>query len=209
MNRKMGFRRIKYLLFGFLVIFVITSCKVTGYHKVPETPGIDSIFIFSGDFTKALYSTDINIYGHNLTGLTLIKKTSDSYRVVSMSEIGMKYFDFEFPLYEGGLVTKHYVMGVLDKKLLVNMIISDFRLLLNYPCLCSCKPKINNKMYAADCGKLWYLIQKSGQINSVVNPRFLFSDKELIQLYYNNTEYPSEIKIDRGKINFSYSAIKN
>ena len=202
-------RKNRYLLISMFVIALTSSCKVTGYHKATEVPGIDSIYVFGENFTKALYSTEINIYKHNLSGLTLIKKTADSYRVVALSEIGIKYFDLEFPLYNDLPITKHYVMEMLDKKLLVNMIISDFRLIFNYPCLCSCKPKVNNINYAADCGKCWYLIEKNGEINNIVKPRFLFPDKEIVNINYDNKDCPSMIKIDRGKINFSYQVITN
>lgn len=198
-------------IFSLLILIALfgSSCKIAGYHSAKETPGIDSIYVFESGFTKALYSTEINIYGHNFSGLTLIKKTDNAYRVVAMSELGMKYFDLEFPIDEYDTVTKHYIMEVLNKKLLVNMIISDLRLLFNCPCLCSCKPKVNNGEYAADCKKLWYVINKEGVISSVVKPRFLLSDKQIITLEYNGDDYPSEISIDRGKINFRYTAIAN
>lgn len=202
-------KHVKLLSFVILIVLFGSSCKITGYNSVKETPGIDSIYVFNNDFTKALYSTEINIYGHNLSGITLIKKTENAYRVVAMSELGMKYFDLEFPIDEYDTVTKHYIMEVLDKKLLVNMIISDLRLIFNYPCLCSCKPKVNGGEYAADCKKLWYIINKDGIISSVVKPRFLLSDKQIITLSYNTDSYPSDIYIDRGKINFRYTEINN
>ena len=117
------------------ILFIISSCSIAGYKPVAnsEEYQINKLYIFDNDFKKALYKTNINIYGNNLTGLTLMKKTDSAMRVVSMSELGIKYFDFEFPDDTQKEFKVHYVMEPLNKEFVINKISKEFTFMFFLP----------------------------------------------------------------------------
>jgi hypothetical protein len=76
-----------------------------------------------------LYATQVDILQHHLSGLLYFKPMEDSsMRVVFMSEMGMKFFDFEFA--EDGSFTKHYMLPKMDKKAVVKTLRKDFEMVL-------------------------------------------------------------------------------
>ncbi|RYY10647.1 MAG: hypothetical protein EOO04_36555 [Chitinophagaceae bacterium] len=84
---------------------------------------------FKPAFTSTLYNTQVNVVGRHLSGLLLFKQMPDSsMRVVFSSEMGVKFFDFEFGK-DGGF-TVHQVMKQLDKPSVINTLRSDFELLM-------------------------------------------------------------------------------
>ncbi len=106
----------------------VHSCRTA--HRVPDQANIkvSQPWVFSIDFQKAVYKTQMLVYGNELTGLTMIKETGSNYRVVFMSEIGLKYFDLEFSMH-GDSVQNHYVINLLDRKQVLEMIETNYNLL--------------------------------------------------------------------------------
>lgn len=197
----------------FSMLFVISSCSIKGYKPIinSENSKITELHIFDDDFKKVLYRSSINIYGNNITGLTLIKKTDSAIRVVSMSELGMKYFDFEFPPDQLKATKVHYIMETLNKKLLVNMIIRDFNLLLFPPEISRSQIMISEE----DCGKmlvkhkkLVYFFNSTGAVTEIQKQRRLFPMKPIISLSGYEQHYPDTIYIDHGKISFEFEVVE-
>lgn len=117
------------LFVPFLVLMIILSgCRTA--EKLPADSQIkmSQPWVFSRDFQKAVYKTDMLVYGNELTGLTMIKRTSLSYRVVCMSEVGLKYFDIEFPKYADSIIV-HHIINLLDHKPVIEMLENNYRLL--------------------------------------------------------------------------------
>lgn len=191
------------------ILIIVSSCSIKGYKPLTESEKTKIIepYIFSGDFEKALYKTSIVIYGNNLTGLTLIKKTDSAIRVVSMSELGIKYFDFEFPFDRLKPAKVHYIMELLNKKPLVNMIKRDFNLLLFPPEIDKSDIKISDeddsKMLVKH-NKLIYIFNSSGAISEIAKQRTL---KPMISLSGYEQHYPDKIYIEHGKISFDFEVI--
>lgn len=74
-----------------------------------------------------VYKANIEVYGHHIGGMLIIKKIKEKHhRVVLSTEIG-KAFDFEFV---DGVFKKNYVFEDMDKAIIINTLEKDFKLLL-------------------------------------------------------------------------------
>jgi len=207
------FKPIFILTLTILTVAILSSCSVEGYKTVSNSNNINigEIQIFDDNFEKALYKTDIVIYSNNLTGITVIKKVDSSIRVVSISEMGMKYFDFEFTFNQQMEPIVHYIMEPLNKKLLINMIKKDFGLLFYLP-------KINNSQVMVGVedkskalikhNKLMYLSDSIGVISQIKKHRVLLPNSTIITLSKSNQPYPDTININHGKISLNFVKLK-
>ncbi len=84
--------------------------------------------LYPGDFEKALYRATLDVMNHHMTGMMLIKRTSDSsFRINFSNEVGMTFFDLEITDKE---MKKIAVFPDMDRKSLLSMLEIDFRLLL-------------------------------------------------------------------------------
>lgn len=117
-----------FLVIVFITVIAIAGCKTAT--KVSDTLQVKltKLYIFSSGFQKGLYKTNMTVFGNELSGLTLIKKTRDSYRVVFMSELGLKYFDMEF-FKENDSVKVHQITSFLDKGPVEKMMVNNYRLI--------------------------------------------------------------------------------
>jgi len=198
-----------------LLIFLTTSCSIKGYNSVSNSSKstIDTIFVFSGGFNKVLYQTEINIYNRTLTGITIIKNTGSSTRVVSMSEMGLKYFDIEFPKIQDGDPIIHYVMEPLNKKLLVNMFIKDFGLLFYMPEISNSDLLYSNNQdtegVAIINNGLVYYTGLGGRVSSIDKKRILLPTKPIVSIVGFSNNSPDKISITHSNIFLSFVKIKN
>jgi len=88
---------------------------------------------FSNPETDYVYKAHIEVYGNKLGGIFVAKRISDSlHRVVFTTEFGNKLLDFELSENEFKV---NYILEELDRKMIVNTLRDDFRLLLqvNHP----------------------------------------------------------------------------
>lgn len=77
----------------------------------------------------------MEVYGNDISGIVIIKKLSnDAHRVVMTTDFGNKMIDFEISQSDFKL---NYVLPDLDKKMVINFLKNDFRILLKhrYPVL--------------------------------------------------------------------------
>src|SRR5687768_5852714 len=111
-------------------IFISTAGCSSAYRKLQTSTGnADCIFKFRPDFSSTLYNTHVNVVGKHLSGLLLFKRMPDSsMRIVFSSEIGAKFFDFEFGA--DGTFKVHQVMSQLNKKAVIRTLKNDFELIL-------------------------------------------------------------------------------
>jgi len=85
-------------------------------------------FWFAGD-SHNLFNTSVGIFKKGYSGLLVIKpETTGSYRIVLITEFGLKIFDMEF--FPGGGFQLHYCMEAINKKYIINTLRKDFELLL-------------------------------------------------------------------------------
>ncbi|MFK5855694.1 MAG: hypothetical protein QM503_06150 [Bacteroidota bacterium] len=206
---------ISYSIVVFAILIVtITSCSVKGYKVVSDASKsyINNIHIFQDNFNKALYKTNITIYGNELTGITIIKKTNNTMRVVSMSEMGMKYFDIEFPLDKNVNPIIHYIMEPLNRKLLINMFIRDFSLLFFPPINHKSKVmfgKSDSSLVLIKNKKIIYLFSSNGVVTDIKKQHFLLPTKTIATLSNYTQQYPGTIYFDHGKISLNFVNIKD
>lgn len=125
----------RYLIIFFLFISIaLSSCKRLPVHSafVNQNETVHScreVLQFQPQFGRALYETSVDVIGKHLSGLLLIKRMPDSsLRIVFTNEMGVSYFDFEFPA-NGGFVV-HTMMKKMNKKAVKKTLQHDFELVL-------------------------------------------------------------------------------
>jgi hypothetical protein len=122
-----------FLLSSILGIALLTGgCRSVYKGLQPVAGDVNCIRQFSPQFNATLYSTQVDILKHHLSGLLFFKQMPDSsIRVVFANEMGFKFFDFEFD--KQGNFTKHYLLAKMDKKAVVKTLRQDFALVLLHP----------------------------------------------------------------------------
>lgn len=121
--------RMHYLLLSSCLFFLPACSSV--YRKMEKTKGDPACLLkFKPNFTKALYSTKVDVIGKHLSGLLLVKAMPDSSstRLVFSNEMGFKYFDFEFSA--AGVFKVYYILPQMDKEAVLITLRKDFELLL-------------------------------------------------------------------------------
>ena len=121
----------RFLAISFVLI-LCNSCALRttrGLRETPVTKAEVTNPYFSSSSIDYVYKAKIDIYGKYFGGILIIKKVAeDTHRVVFTTEFGSKIFDF---LYEGDTFVKNFVLEDLDKKIIVNTLRKDFKLLIN------------------------------------------------------------------------------
>lgn len=83
---------------------------------------------FSNPETDYVYKANIEVYGNKLGGIFVAKRINDSiHRVVFTTEFGNKLLDFELSEKDFKV---NYILDDLNRKMIVNTLRDDFRLLL-------------------------------------------------------------------------------
>lgn len=122
---------IPFLLINFFLVLVLSSCAsnvVKGYTKVPLEKKVVTVSYFSNSDTDYVYKANISVYGNELTGIFIAKKINETtHRVVFTTEFGNKLLDFEISENDFKV---NSIAEELDRKILINTLKNDFRLLL-------------------------------------------------------------------------------
>lgn len=107
-------------------------------HTAEPRPGEAHLGVFSDGNPEAVFHGGINVYKHHFSGIFALKQeTSEQYRMVLMSEVGMSLLDMSFtPL--GYQI--NYSIEPLRKKALCNLLYQDFLRLSMAPPTGSLKP---------------------------------------------------------------------
>ena len=118
----------RYLLFASCLIYLL-ACR-SPYRNLQASDGdINCVQKFTPVFSSALYNTSVNVIGKHLSGLLLLKQMPDSsIRVVFSSEMGVKFFDFEFS--KQGDFKVYYILKQMNKKAVVTTLRKDFEMIL-------------------------------------------------------------------------------
>lgn len=113
-----------------LFAFLVLSCGSSPVKDLAPMPVKNSIY-YSGYFSDPkidyVYKTNISVYGNELSGICIIKKINDAHRVVFTTEFGNKLLDFEISENDFKV---NAIVEELDRKMLINTLVADFRLLL-------------------------------------------------------------------------------
>ncbi len=114
-----------------LVFFFLVSCSL------PTTRGLVEKSVereytlnnyFSNEKIDYLYKAQINIYNKNFGGILIIKKIENKHhRIVFITEIGNKIFDFEINNDDFKI---NYINDDLNKRLILSILENDFVILV-------------------------------------------------------------------------------
>lgn len=122
---------IPFLLINFLLVLVVSSCAsnvVKGYTAIALEKKTIAVPYFSNPEADYVYKANISVYGNELTGIFIAKKINETtHRVVFTTEFGNKLLDFEISEKEFKV---NSIAEELDRKILINTLKTDFRLLL-------------------------------------------------------------------------------
>lgn len=122
---------ILFLLTSVLIGSLLFSCGSNPIAKLPTVPiemGSYEASYFSNPAMDYVYKTNITIYGNELSGIFIVKKIDDfTHRVVFTTEFGNKLLDFEISETDFKV---NAIVEELDRKILINILVTDFRLLL-------------------------------------------------------------------------------
>lgn len=111
------------------ISLLLWSCASPYRHLQNSTGTVDQLLQFKPAFSVVLYKAQINVTGNYLSGILLIKNMPDSStRLVFSSEMGLKFFDFEF--HPSGDFTVHYILKKMNRKAVIKTLRKDFELIL-------------------------------------------------------------------------------
>ncbi|OFX48208.1 MAG: hypothetical protein A2046_08270 [Bacteroidetes bacterium GWA2_30_7] len=116
------------LLLLISLIFTICSCKIP--YKTIESNSDTKFYpiYFISETTSLLYKAKVETFGKYYSGLLFIKpSSSDTVRIIFMSEIGLKFFDFEI---NGNDNKINYCFESMNKEYIANTLVNDLRLML-------------------------------------------------------------------------------
>ena len=120
----------RFLLISGIAVFLF-SCKSYQISNTVKKENNITTFrnlYFSNPETDYVYKAHIEVYGNELGGIFVAKKMNDSiHRVVFTTEFGNKLLDFE--LSENDCKV-NYILDELNRKMIINTLRDDFRILL-------------------------------------------------------------------------------
>ncbi|MDQ6470013.1 hypothetical protein RB619_05095 [Flavobacterium sp. LHD-80] len=121
---------IQFLLINCFLAIVLVSCGSVTKNYTPKKLDKTAIEVpyFANSKTDYVYKTNITVYGHEMSGIFIAKKINDTtHRVVFTTEFGNKLLDFEIA---EKTFKVNSIVSELDRKILINTLTDDFRLLL-------------------------------------------------------------------------------
>ncbi|UWY29315.1 hypothetical protein N4T20_05120 [Flavobacterium sp. TR2] len=121
---------IQFLLINCFLAIVLISCGSVTKNYTPKKLDRTSYTVqyFTDSKTDYVYKTNISVYGNELSGIFIAKKINDTtHRIVFTTEFGNKLMDFEISETDFKV---NSIVSELDRKILINTLKEDFRLLL-------------------------------------------------------------------------------
>lgn len=123
---------LRYLTRCLLLSSLLLALSCGSVHKgmQPASGDVRAVRKFAPVFKNVLYRTQVDVVGgHHLSGVLLIKTLADkSIRMIFSNEMGVKFFDFEFPAAGGFKV--HSIIKKMDKKPVITTLQKDFELVM-------------------------------------------------------------------------------
>ena len=105
------------------------ACSNYYRHMTRTTAGDDCLLALKPFISRSLYRTSVDVLGHHLSGILLMRKMPDSsIRLVFSNETGLEFFDFGFTAGDSFRVYK--VIPQLNKKAVIKTLRKDFELIL-------------------------------------------------------------------------------
>lgn len=195
---------IQFLLINCFLAIVLVSCGSVTKNYTPKKLDKTSYDVpyFSDSKTDYVYKTNISVYGNELSGIFIAKKINDTtHRIVFTTEFGNKLMDFEISETDFKV---NSIVSELNRKILINTLKEDFRLLLKKQYLIQEQfENESNDIYKSADGKrdnYIYISKKDQKLEKIVHAS---KTKEKFTLYFN-----SENNIFAEKIQIIHQNIK-
>ncbi|RPD40952.1 hypothetical protein [Chitinophaga barathri] len=201
----------RYLLLNSLLLLTLASCS-SAYRGLMRLDNdmAPCLERFRPKIEQpVLYATQVDVLQHHLSGLLYFKPMEDSsMRVVFMSEMGMKFFDFEFS--KDGRFTKHYMLPKMDKKAVVKTLRKDFEMILmrQDPATATLYTMNGQRYIAFDLpkGKIYYITDGDCQtLLRVENGSKRKPVVEAFMTHYRNG-VPDSLLVQHKKVKFTISS---
>lgn len=119
------------LLMTISILLFLNSCSVSLFQGLRPADDVvtSPVSWFKSDTAHFLFNTKIDVLKNHFSGLMVIKQVgADNYRVVFITEVGLKIFDMEF--FPDRETKVHYIMDAMNKKALVRTLSNDISLML-------------------------------------------------------------------------------
>ncbi len=192
------------LLLISILLFQLVSCKS---YQI-EGANVKEISIkefknpyFDNPEIDYVYKAQIEVYGNKLGGIFVTKKISDSiHRVVFTTEFGNKLMDFELSDQDFKV---NYVMEELDRKMVLNTLEEDFRLML----------KVNHQVNQSfenssfnifksniDKKNIYFFVDKNNNKLTKLVSTTKYKEKVVFEFESKNTTFAEIIKINHKNI---------
>ena len=195
---------IQFLLINCFLAIVLVSCgSVTKNYTLKKLDKTSyDVPYFSDSKTDYVYKTNISVYGNELSGIFIAKKINDTtHRIVFTTEFGNKLMDFEISETDFKV---NSIVSELDRKILINTLKEDFRLLLKKQYLIQEQfENESDNIYKSADGKrdnYIFVSKKDQKLEKIVHAS---KTKEKFTLYFN-----SENNIFAEKIQIIHQNIK-
>ena len=148
----------RHSVFSILLLLFLTGCKVYYPNGKENYSAIDTIVqnpYFSGLNEERLYRATIHFYGKELTGMFVAKRISqDDHRIVLTSDLGNTLFDITISKDHHQV---NYVMQDLDRKIILNTLVKDFKALTQISYKADYQNLINNQFLSILDGQRYFL----------------------------------------------------
>ena len=178
---------IQFLLINCFLAIVLVSCSsVTKNYTLKKLDKTSyEVPYFSDSKTDYVYKTNISVYGNELSGIFIAKKINDTtHRIVFTTEFGNKLMDFEISETDFKV---NSIVSELDRKILINTLKEDFRLLLKKQYLIQEQfENESNNIYKSADGKrdnYIFVSKKDQKLQKIVHAS---KTKEKFTLYFNS-----------------------
>jgi hypothetical protein len=157
------------VLFLISILFLVTSCATNHLEKelkpVTLETTVYNVPYFANPEIDYTYKANISVYGNDMSGIFIAKKiNATTHRVVFTTEFGNKLLDFEISETNFKI---NSIVDELNRKILINTLKSDFKLLLKNQFLI--KEQLENtesKVYKSEEGtKFNYLFESKTEGN--------------------------------------------
>ena len=202
------------------------------HNQPPVTCGTSPVTCYTPPSSSHLFKATLDIRKHHLTGLLLIKRTDTIggsgivsgdtlrtgagdapgiYRIVFFNEVGMTFFDLEMKAESFSVIS---CFGSLNKKTLVNILETDFRILIR-----TGRPGkektyrqagTHNLVIAGKAGKYktWQTYTPSGDTLLKTSSKSTIADPVMITFGHYDDGFPKKILIENPVIGLTLSLRK-
>ncbi len=160
---------IRYLLIS-AFFYLLLSCKP---YQIENAVAINSNIeviqnpYFSDTSIDYVYKTHIDIYGKQLGGIFVTKRINDTlHRMVITTDFGNKLLDFDI---SENSFKKNFLIDNLDKKIILNTLVADFRTLLQVDNdVLKTLTKNDELIYQSKNNQYYYFNKASNSLNKII-----------------------------------------